>query len=195
MKFRILSICALAAFSFFACDVDQTSEGEMPSVDVDVQADRGSLPTYDVEWADVDVTTTTRTIEVPKVRVVMVEETVEVPVVDVDWPSELGDKEEQTLMVEADVNQEANLEIQEVYTTGNRIIVLAELEKAGEMLEDGEVMSISDQVVVNAPDLDVRYYIIGDRPDGIRNNRFKYISSRNDLKDMMTNGRSIYMKK
>lgn len=192
MRTLFLSLLSLFLFTLPSCDVDKVESGELPEVDIDVDAEAGELPEYDVDWADVDVRTTTKTVQVPKVRVVMEEETVEVPVVDVDWPNELGDKEERTLMVEADVNQEAELDIEEVYTTGNRIIVLAELEKEGEMLEDGEMMTISDQVVVNAPDVDVRYYIIGDRPDGMRNTRFKYIRNRNDVADLMRDGREIY---
>ncbi len=191
---RYLSICFLffTALFFSACDVDKTESGSLPDVDVDVDVDEGSLPEYDVDWADVDVRTRTEMIKVPKVRVVMEEEAVEVPVVDIDWPSDYGDTEEMTLMVEADVDQDAELDIKEVYATNNRIIVLAELEKEGEMLDEGEMMRVSDQVVLTAPDMDVRYYIIGDRPDGMVNSRNRYIRSRNDLADVMKGGRSIY---
>ena len=190
MKFRFLSLIALFAFAFTSCDVDKTSSGEMPDIDVDVDA--GELPSYDVDWADVDVRTTTKIVKVPKVRVVMEEEEIEVPVVDVDWPSDYGDKDEVTLMVEADVNQDADLDIKSVYTTGDRIIVLAELEKDGEMLSDGEMMRVSDQIVVNAPDVDVRYYIIGDRPDGMTNTRYRYIKSKNDIAELRKGGKIIW---
>ncbi len=189
MKFKILSLAALFCFAFSSCDVDQTSSGELPDIDVDVDA--GELPTYDVDWVDVDVTTTTKTVSVPKVKVVMEEEEIEVPVIDMDWPQDYGDTEERTLIVEADVNQDANLDIEEVYTNGDRIIVVAALEKEGEMLDEG-LMRVSDQVVVNAPDVDVRYYIIGDRPDGFTNNRYKYISSIDEIKDIRQNGKVIY---
>lgn len=192
MKSLSIFFLLFTALSFTACDVDKTESGSLPEVDVDVDVESGSLPEYDVDWADVDVKTRTEMVQVPKVRVVMEEEAIEVPYVDVDWPSEYGDTEEMTLMVEADVDQDAVLDIQEVYATNNRIIVLAELEKAGEMLEDGEMMRVSDQVVVTAPDMDVRYYIVGDRPDGMVNSRNRYIKSRNDLADMMQGGRSIY---
>lgn len=189
MKYRILSLAVLTAFAFSSCDVDQTSSGEMP--DVDVEVDAGEMPTYDVDWVDVDVRTTTKTVSVPKVRVVMEEEEIEVPVIDMDWPEDYGDTEERTLMVEADVDQGAELDIEEVYTNGDRIIVVAELEKDGEMLDEG-MMRVSDQVVVNAPDVDIRYYIIGDRPDGFINNRYKYISSVDEIKDLRQGGKVIY---
>lgn len=191
MKFRFFTAIALFSLAFTSCDVDKTSEGEMPTVDVDVDADAGELPTYDVDWADVDVKTTTKMVDVPKVRVVMEKEEVEVPVIDVDWPGDDTDREEMTLMVEADVDQEADLEIQQVYTTGERIYVVATLDKDGEML-DNETMRISDQIVINAPDVDVRYYIVGDRPDGFNNTRYRYVSSMNDLRGMMKNGKLIY---
>jgi len=149
------------------------------------------MPAYDVDWAEVDITTRTKMVQVPKVRVVMEEEAIEVPVVDVDWPGD-DDVEEMTLMVEADVDQDADLEIEEVFTNGDRIIVVASLKKEGEMLEDGEMMRVSDQIYVNAPDLDVRYYIIGDRPDGMTNTRYRYISDRSKINDMIKDNRSIY---
>lgn len=191
MKYRFLSLLALLTFSFTSCDVDQTREAEMPEVSVDVDTEPGTMPAYDVDWADVDVTTTTKVVDMPKVRVVMEEETIEVPVVDVDWPQDYGDTEERTLMVEADVDQDANIDIEEVYTNGERIIVLAQLNKNGEMLQD-ETMRVSDQVVLNAPDLDVRYYIIGDRPEGLYNNRYKYISDRSEIQNLVQNGKVIY---
>ncbi|MTB51085.1 hypothetical protein [Lewinella sp. W8] len=191
MKIRILSILALFGLALSSCDVDQTREAELPEVSVDVDTEAGQMPAFDVDWADVDVTTTTKMVEVPKVRVVMEEEAIEVPVIDVQWPDEYGDAEERTLVVEADVDQEADLNIEEVYTTGDRIIVLAGLEKDGEML-DGETMRVSDQVVVNAPDVDVRYYIVGDRPEGMYNSRYKYISDRSAVESMLKNGKVIY---
>lgn len=191
MKFRLLTILAFLSLAFTSCDVDKTSDGEMPTVDVDVETDAGELPTYDVDWADVDVNTTTKIVDVPKVRVVMEKEEIEVPVVDVDWPGDDAEREEMTLMVEADVDQEAELDIHQVYTTGDRIYVIAKLDKAGKMLE-GETMRISDQIVVNAPDIDVRYYIVGDRPQGFANTRYRYVKNMSDVQGMLTNGKLIY---
>ncbi len=190
MVIRILPLLALFALSLTSCDVEQTESGEFPEVDIDTEA--GNMPEFDVDWAEVNVNTTTRMVEVPRVTVEMVEEPVEVPVLNVDWPDDYGETAEQTFMVEADVNQEADLEIQEIFTDGNRMIVVANLEKDGELLQNGAMMRVSDQVVVNAPDMDIRYYIIGDRPAGMADSRYRYISSRNDISDMMQNGKSIY---
>lgn len=68
---------AVAAVSFFAltsCKVDQTEEGSLPDVDVEVK--EGNMPEFDVKGPDVAVGTKTKTIEV------------EVPAVDVDVPTD-----------------------------------------------------------------------------------------------------------
>ena len=41
------------SFGFTACEVEQTQEGEMPEVDVNVEG--GQLPKFDVDGPDVDV--------------------------------------------------------------------------------------------------------------------------------------------
>jgi hypothetical protein len=48
------------------CRVEQTEEGELPKVDVDVKAEEGKLPKYDVDTPEVKVETEKREIEVPK---------------------------------------------------------------------------------------------------------------------------------
>ena len=68
------------------CDVEKTQDGELPSVDVDVDAQAGKLPKFDVDAPDVDVTTEEKEVLVPKV--VMEKETIEVPDVDVTIPKD-----------------------------------------------------------------------------------------------------------
>lgn len=60
------------ALALVGCDVDQTQEGKMPDVDMDVT--EGQLPEYDVDTPDVDVE--------------MEKEVIEVPDVDVDMPED-----------------------------------------------------------------------------------------------------------
>ncbi|MEL6604328.1 MAG: hypothetical protein AAFP20_13995 [Cyanobacteria bacterium J06614_10] len=81
------SILLLSLFAV-GCSVEQTREGELPDVDVDVQAEPGQLPQYDVEGPDVDVETKETTVEVPEVEVTTEEKTIEVPTLDVDLPGE-----------------------------------------------------------------------------------------------------------
>ncbi|MEO1637409.1 MAG: hypothetical protein AAFS04_20285 [Cyanobacteria bacterium J06631_9] len=85
-KVSVLSMALLLSLSAVGCRVQQTREGELPDVDVDVQAEPGQLPAYDVDGPDVDVETTEKTIEVPEVEVTTEEETIEVPTIDVDLP-------------------------------------------------------------------------------------------------------------
>lgn len=57
-----------------ACDVDQTKEGNLPEIDVDVNASGGTLPEFEVEG--------------PQVNVGMENRVVQVPTVDVDAPKD-----------------------------------------------------------------------------------------------------------
>ena len=194
MKFSLLA-AALTLFAFVSCDIDQTEKGSLPDIDIDVDAEAGNLPEYDVDWATVDVSTRTKTVQVPKVVVVMEEEEIEVPVVDFDMPDDDGVKGEVNLTVDAEVEGEAaDLDIVEVYATGKRLYVIAELENNGTDLGD-QKMRVSDQIILNASDdLDVKYYIVGDRPARAYNARYTYVKNRADLNSKLRNGKSIYKK-
>ena len=71
-------IFAAACLTLAGCDVDQTKNGALPDVDVDVNATGGQLPEYNVTTPDVNVGTENKTVQVPTV--------------DVDVPAE-GDNE------------------------------------------------------------------------------------------------------
>lgn len=73
---------------FSACDIDQTEEGNLPDINVDV--DPGSLPEYDVDAPEVDVDMEPVEVEVPTVDIDVDTErrTVEVPDIDVTFPDE-----------------------------------------------------------------------------------------------------------
>ncbi len=183
-----------AAFLILAgCDVDQTQEGELPEVDVEVDAKEGKMPKFDVDWADVDVGTTTKTVKIPKVVVVMEEEEVEVPYIDVNMPNaDPGDREERTIMVEAEVSDtEHSIEIRKILASGENLIVVSELQDEGTDLGDRS-LRVSDQVTLNAPSLNVRHYIIGERPDRLFNGRYKYVSSMDELEDELEGYKEIY---
>ncbi|MFG0286531.1 MAG: hypothetical protein ACF8CQ_00055 [Rhodopirellula sp. JB044] len=70
------------------CDVEQTSEGRLPDVDVD--ADPGAMPTYDVDTPDVDVSMKEKKVDVPDVDVDVdsEERTMSLPDVDVTLPKD-----------------------------------------------------------------------------------------------------------
>lgn len=186
---KLVFIAVVSLFAFSSCDVDQTQEGEMPEVDVDVS--EGQLPEFDVDWADVNVGTRTTTVKVPKVVVVMEEEEVEVPYIDVDMPNN-SEKEELTIQVEAEVEGEAHqLEIQKIYATGNRLIVVSQLESTGTDIKD-QKMRVSDQVVLNAPDLDIKHYIIGKRPNRNFNSQYTYIKDMSEIRQDLSSAKVIY---
>ncbi len=74
-------------------EVIKTEEGKMPDVDVDVQA--GQIPKYDVDAPDIVVGTKEIEVEVPDVDVdvKMKKETIDVPVVGIDMPDDNDSKE------------------------------------------------------------------------------------------------------
>ncbi|MGJ8666336.1 MAG: hypothetical protein ACSHW7_08225 [Patiriisocius sp.] len=191
MKTKLFLTGALAAtLAITSCDIKKKGDLELPEVDVDVTTEEGNIPEYEVDWMDVDVRTTTKMVEVPKVVIVMEEEEVEVPIIDFDMPGE--DKMERTLLVETEVYEKgADLEIKQIRADNNRLYVIAELEENDDKL-DGKKMRISDQVELNAPDLDVKYIIVGNRPNRKFNNANTYVKSMNDLDDRVKNAKVIY---
>lgn len=74
------------AFCVLGCEVEQTREGRLPDVDVDV--DGGEMPEFDVETADVEVGKKKVDIKVPDVDVDMEEKEITVPDVDITMPDE-----------------------------------------------------------------------------------------------------------
>ncbi|MGB3143091.1 MAG: hypothetical protein WBB24_03210 [Maribacter sp.] len=190
-----LSILMLASVFAISCNVKKEEKGEMPEVDVDVSADAGELPEYEVNWADVNIGTTTKMVKVPKVVIVMEEEEVEVPVLDVDMPGEEGsDKEERTLMVEAEVKDtEHAIEIKKIYAADNNLYVVSELMAMDKSIGD-KTMRVSDQVVLNAPDMNVIYYVVGEKPENMFNTQYKYMNNMSDVESKMNDNQVIYTK-
>lgn len=186
-----LSLGLLLAGGPIGCDVDQTKQGELPDVDVDVDADPGDLPEYDVEWADVDVATTEETVTVPKLRVVMEEETVTVPVVDVDMPDDVDDEARvrRTIRVAVQVpGDDYEVEIKRVYYVNGDLLVVSELDGSG----TGAKQIVSDNIIVNAPEVEVRHVIIGDRPAGAYNEQYRYVDRMGDLDAELTQANLLY---
>lgn len=67
MNIVLKVLAGASCLALAACDVDQTKEGEMPKVDVNVSG--GQLPEYNVEGPTVNVGTENKTIQVPTVDV------------------------------------------------------------------------------------------------------------------------------
>ena len=68
--------------------------GELPSVDVDVDADSGRLPEIDVDTADIDVETKEVEVEVPKVEIETEKETISLPTIEITPADAEGDARE-----------------------------------------------------------------------------------------------------
>lgn len=192
MKKIGIIVLALSLIFATSCKMNQTKEAELPEVDVDVETEEGQLPAYDLDWAEVNVGTRTEMVEIPNVVIVMEETEVEIPYLDVDMPNEYGDKEERTIMVEVEVDDvEHEIEIDKVYASGNNLIVISELDKGSKSL-DGKKMRISDQIKLNAPDLNVKHYIVGEKPNRVFNDAYKYYTNENDLDDKIKDYKIIY---
>lgn len=199
MKIKTMTLCVIFATLMLSCNVNQKKEAELPEVDVDISTEEGQLPSYEVNWADVDVGTTTKTVEIPKVVIVMEEEEVEVPYIDVDMPGEDNDndntKVERNIVVEAEVtDKEHDLEIKEVWASNNNLYVISELEMLDQAIGDKK-MRVSDQLTLNSRDLNVKHFIIGERPDRVFNNQHSYVKNMSDVKSKIKGDyRVIYSK-
>lgn len=192
MKNITLTLSVLFLF-FTGCSVDQTEQGDLPEVEVDTE--EGNIPEYDVNWANVDVSTETEMVEVPKVVVVMEEEEVEVPSISMNIPDHDAETVKRDLVVQAEVTgTEKSIEIQQIKASKNLLIVIATLEDLGNNLGD-QTMRVQDQVKLNAPeDLNVKYYIIGNKPDRVFNNQYTYVGSMDALPSNFKNARTIFEK-
>jgi len=190
MNTKTIFTASLIAFLVISCNVDQTEKTELPDVDVNVED--GNLPEYDVDWADVDMGTKTKTVKVPKVVVVMEEEEVEVPYLDVNMAEEYGENEERTIMVEAEVDDvEHELNIEKIYAKNNQLIVISKLEKKDQDLGDKK-LRISDRIEINAPDLNVKHIIVGEKPNRVFNNSYKYVASEKEAMRKYEDYEEIY---
>tara|TARA_R110002051_G_C8709833_1_gene495434 strand:+ start:1066 stop:1647 length:582 start_codon:yes stop_codon:yes gene_type:complete len=191
-KVKILAVVIVSVLALQNCKMNKEESGSLPDVDVDVEADSGELPEYDIAWSDIDITTTTKTIKVPKVVLVMEEEEVEVPVINFDMPGK--EKEERSLVVEAEVSgTEHELNIMEIRATKNRLYVISKLQDLTTSLGD-KTMRIQDQVYVTAPDLDVQHIIVGKKADRIFNNNFKYAADMTEVDVIIGDAKTIYSK-
>jgi hypothetical protein len=83
-----VAIGLAATLALSACDVDQTQEGELPQVDVDVEG--GQLPRYDVNAPEIEIATRDEQVTIPDVDIDVdrEERTITLPDVNIDIPDE-----------------------------------------------------------------------------------------------------------
>lgn len=176
----------LLLFPLSSCRVEQEQAGRLP----DVEVEPGRLPEFDIEGPDVDIGVTERTVTVPKVVVVQEEETIEVPYIDVDVPG--AERTERTLTVEAEVPSSGyNLEIQDIYVVNNELWVVSQLEEVNPNAPQATVRA-SDRIAINAPDMAVRHYIIGELPIGTFNEQYTFVGNREQIASQLESGRQLY---
>lgn len=187
-KYLVPLSILLVAMPLTACRVEQEETGSLP--DVDVQVEPGSLPEYDIQGPDVNVGVTERTVTVPRVVVVQEEQTIEVPYIDVDVPG--AERVERTITPEVEVPSGGyNLAIQGVHVVDDELWVVSRLEEVdpNALAEAGRV---SDRVVLNAPDMPIRHFIVGERPESSFNEQYTFIDNRDEIAPELNAGRQIY---
>lgn len=197
MQLRTLNLKKLLPLSLLlilvplaSCRVEQEEAGSLPDVDVDVEP--GSLPEYDIEGPDVDVGVTERTVTVPRVVVVQEEETVEVPYVDVRVPE--ADQVERTITPEVEVSSGGyDLTIRGIYAVNNELWVVSRLDEVDPNAPQANVR-VSDRIVLNAPDMPVRHFIVGERPEAIFNDQYTFIGDREEIAPQLNSGRPLYQR-
>ncbi|MBD2231216.1 hypothetical protein [Phormidium tenue] len=187
-KYLVSLSILLVAMPLTACRIQQEETGSLP--DVDVQVEPGSLPEYDIQGPDVNIGVTERTVTVPRVVVVQEEQTIEVPYIDVDVPG--AERVERTITPEVEVPSGGyNLAIQGVHVVDNELWVVSLLEEVDpNALAEAE--RVSDRVVLNAPDMPIRHFIVGERPEGSFNEQYTFIDNRDEIAPELSAGRQIY---
>lgn len=171
-----------------SCQIEKEQAARLPEVNIEP----GRLPEYDIKGPDVKVGVTKRTVTVPKVIVVQEEQTVEVPYIDVDLPG--IERKERTITAEVEAPSAGyNLEIEDVYAANNELWVVSRLEEENPNAPKATVR-VSDRVVLNAPDIPVRQYIIGKRPNGSFNEQYTFINSREQIASQLASGKQLYSK-
>ncbi|KST69977.1 hypothetical protein [Mastigocoleus testarum] len=184
-KFLPLSLFILL-LPLASCQVKQEEAGRLPDVDITP----GKLPEYDIKGPDVKVGVTKRTVTVPKVIVVQEQQTVEVPYIDVDLPG--ANRKERTITTEVEVPSGGyDLEVQSVYALNNELWVISQLREENPNAPRATVR-VSDNIVINAPDIPVRHYIIGERPKGNFNEQYTFINDRQQIASQLESGRQLY---
>jgi hypothetical protein len=172
-----------------SCQIEREQAGRLP----DIEVEPGRLPEYDIQGPEVNIGVKERTVTVPKVVVVQEQQTIEVPYIDIDVPG--ANREERTVTVEVEVPSGGyDLDIQGVYAVNNELWVVSRLEEENPNAPQASVR-VSDRIVINAPNIPVRHYIIGERPRSSFNEQYTFIDSRQQIAAQLESGRQLYIQK
>ncbi|WP_199337039.1 hypothetical protein [Oscillatoria sp. FACHB-1407] len=122
--------------------------------------------------------------------VIQEEQTVEVPYIDVNVPN--AERQERIITTEVEVPSDGYaLNIQGVYVVDNQLWVVSRLEET-DPNAPGATVRASDRIVIHAPDIPVRQFIIGERPPGSFNEQYTFISDRQQIASELQSGRQLY---
>lgn len=189
---KVLSFALiLALVPLTSCQVEREQAAKLPDVNVSVEP--GQLPKYDIKGPDVNVGVTERTVTVPKIIVIQEEQTVKVPYIDVNMPG--ATRQERTITSEVEVPSGGyNLQIQDVYALNNEVWVISRLSETNPNAPKARTR-VSDRIVINAPDMPVRQYIVGSRPSGVFNEQYQFIGNRQQILSQLQAGRKLYERK
>lgn len=159
--------------------------------DVAVDAEGGRSPQYSEDWADVDVRTSERTITVPIVKVETETRQVTVPHLDINPPGARG-RAQHVLSIEVTVPHPGyELQVVEIRASGDDLWVIGRLRETAPPSAH-VVTRLSDRVAVNAPqDLDIRKFVVGERPDRIDNTHLRFIESMDRLEQIIPDGARV----
>ncbi|MEQ9619676.1 MAG: hypothetical protein RIG61_10950 [Deltaproteobacteria bacterium] len=164
--------------------VMEEEEVQVPYIDIDMPGDNDAddIDDYNDEIDDDNVTDDDY------------DNTDDVNVGEDDDKRDDNDKTEKTLVVEVEVpSPNYDVEIDKIYLVKDRYIVLAQLEKGDDADEEiQKTVRISDRVVLRGPDLDVRYYVIGGRPEGSHNEQYSFIESEDEIEGKLENGKVLW---
>lgn len=204
-NYRTLALVGLISLMpLVGCTVEQSEAGQLPDVDVnaeggnldvdlpevDVDVEPGALPDLNVDWAELDIMVGETTVEVPKIDVYTEKETIAVPMIDIDWPGENDAPENQLLEVELDVTDpNARVEIVEVFAYQNNLIVVGRLHSSA---RSGETTTVRDRVAINAPDMDIDYYVIGDTSVVTDDNGIMIVANRSEIDVDLRRARKLF---
>lgn len=185
---RTAAILALS-LGVYGCSVEKTRTGKLPDVDVDVEG--GRLPRFNIEGPDVKVGLTERTVTVPKLVWVEEQEEIKVPFIDIDLPG--TDRVERTVVVDVQVPHAGyDVEIKRVLASQGQLWVISELHEKTPSAR--KVTSrVSDQIIIKAPeDLNIRRMIIGEKPEGVSNGQYTFVSNQSALDQRLSGGKVLY---
>lgn len=213
----LLALAAGSFLPFYGCSVEQTEEGEMPTVDVDaesgqmpeyrvvqtqegempevdIDAEAGNWPEYDIDWADVDAGLATTTVTVPEVNITYEEEEVTVPYVNIDWPGEEETERQVVNIAVRTPNDGYEAKIEEIHLLDGTLHILARVEAGDDQSTASGIRPMQeDMAVMDAPaDVEKQIYVYGDLSDVAMPASYEKIDSPRAFREQTRDGERIY---